>query len=57
MVGMNLNANAQLGHVGIVEYSKILIFKILNYTTYHYEPYVNKPQRQHQSVMKIWCYL
>ena len=32
MVGMNVNANAQLGHVGIVEYSKILIFEILNYT-------------------------
>ena len=57
MVGMNVNANVQLGHVGIVEYSKILIFEILNYTTYHYAPYVNKPQRQHQSVMKIWCYL
>ena len=57
MVGMNVNANAQLRHVGIVEYSKILIFEILNYTTYHYAPYVNKPQRQHQSVMKIWCYL
>ena len=55
MVGMNVNANAQLGHVGIVEYSKILILEILNYTTYHYAPYVNKPQRQ--SVMKIWCYL
>ena len=36
MVLMNVNANAQLGHVGIVEYSKILIFEILNYTTYHY---------------------
>ena len=57
MVGMNVNANAQLRHVGIVEYSKILIFEILNYTTYHYVPYVNKPQRQHQSVMKIWCFL
>ena len=33
MVGMNVNANVQLGHVGIVEYSKILIFEILNYTT------------------------
>ena len=43
MVGMNVNDNAQLGHVGIVEYSKILIFEILNYTTY--APYVNKPQR------------
>ena len=43
MVGMNVNANALLGHVGIVEY--------------HYAPYVNKPQMQHQSVMKIWCYL
>ena len=32
MVGMNVNVNAQLGHVGIVEYSKILIFEILNYT-------------------------
>ena len=53
MVGMNVNANLQLGHVGIVEYSKILIFEILNYTTYHCAPYVNKPQRQHQSVMKI----
>ena len=54
---MNANANAQLGHVRIVEYSKILIFEILNYTTYHYAPYVNKQQRQHRSVMKIWCYL
>ena len=57
MVGMNVNANAQLGHVGIVEYSKILIFEILNYSTYLYAPYVNKPQRQHQSVMKILCYI
>ena len=57
MVGMNVNANAQLGHVGIVGYSKILIFEILNYSTYHYAPYVNKSQRQHQSVMKIWYYL
>ena len=49
MVGLNVNANAQLGHVGIVEYSKILIFEILNYTTYHYAPYVNRPQREPQS--------
>ena len=25
MVGMNVNANAQLGHVGIVEYSNTLV--------------------------------
>ena len=53
MVGMNVNDNTQLAHVGIVEYSKILIFEILNYTTYHFAPYVNQPQGQHQSVMKI----
>ena len=41
---MCVSANAHLGHVGIVEYSKILIFEILNYTTYHYAPYVNKPK-------------
>ena len=42
-----MNANAQLRHVAIVEHSKILVFGILNFATYHYAPYVNKPQRQH----------
>ena len=48
MVKMNVNANAEVGHVGIVEYSKILIFEILNYTTYHYAPCFSKPQGRHQ---------
>ena len=54
---MNVNANAQLRDLGIVEYSKIVIFEILNYISFHYATYVNKPQRQHQTVMKICCYL